>query len=111
MEDKLFNLFNDSQTLITHCPVCSVRYYPLEARIIEEGDSNHLVYIKCQKCQASVLAVITTNSMGISSIGLITDLAADDISKFRQAKSIECDDVIEMHQILSEDKVLIDYLN
>ena len=108
MGDRLFNLFNDNPTLITHCPVCNFRYDPLEARVLEEGDSAHLVYIRCRDCKSSILAVIVSSNMGISSIGLITDLNADDVMDFRTAKLISADDVIEVHQFLSKEKVLID---
>ncbi|MFA5021567.1 MAG: hypothetical protein WC508_00590 [Patescibacteria group bacterium] len=108
MEEKIFNLFNNTPTLITHCPVCNVRYNPLEAKVLEEGDNAHLIYIKCKVCRAAILALIITNSLGVSSLGLITDLDTDDVLKFRSAKPISCDDVIEIHQLLSKQKVLID---
>lgn len=111
MRDKLFNLFNDNPTLITHCPVCNIRYNPMEARVLEEGENTHLIYIKCRSCQSAIMALIVTNSMGISSIGLITDLSADDVLKFKAGKPIDCDDVIEVHQFLNKEKALVDYFN
>lgn len=110
MGEKLFNLFNDNPTLITHCPVCSQRYDPLEARILEEGENAHLVYISCRDCKSAILAVIVANNMGISSLGLITDLSSDDVMDFKSDKSISVDDVIEVHQFLSKEKVSIDQL-
>lgn len=111
MGEKIFNLFNDNPTLITHCPVCNVRYDPLEARVLEERENAHLVYIKCRQCQSAILALIMANSLGISSMGLITDLNSDDILKFKAAKPVSCDDVIEVHQFLNKEKVLIDYFD
>lgn len=111
MGEKLFNLFNDNPTLITHCPVCNLRYDPLEAKVIEEGENAHLVYIRCRDCHSSILAVIVSNNLGISSIGLITDLSADDVLEFKTAQPVSCDDVIEAHQFLSKEKVLVDYFD
>jgi hypothetical protein len=111
MGEKIFNLFSDNPTLITHCPACNLRYDPLEARVLEEGENAHLVYIKCRQCQAAVLALIMASSLGISSIGLITDLSGDDVLQFKTTKPISCDDVIEVHQLLSKEKVSIDYFN
>ena len=111
MAEKFFNLFNETPTLITHCPVCNLRYDPLEAKVLEEGEDAHLVYIKCRHCQAAILALVVASSLGISSIGLITDLSGDDVLKFKATKSISCDDVIEVHQLLSKEKVLIDYFD
>lgn len=111
MEDKFFNLFNDGTTLITHCPICSVRYDPLEAKILDEDGPSHLVYIKCRNCASAVLAVIVTNNMGVSSIGLITDLSSDDVVKFREKEAINPDDVIEAHEFFNKEKVLIDHFD
>ena len=111
MGEKLFNLFNDSPSLITHCPVCNLRYNPLEARVLEEGQTSHLVHIRCRHCQSSVLALIIANNLGISSMGLITDLTGDDVLKFKSVKAVSLDDVLEVHQILNKEKVLIDYFD
>ena len=108
MDDRLFNLFGDNPTLITHCPICNLRYDPLEAKILEEGKNAHLVYIHCRHCQSAILAVIVTNNLGVSSVGLITDLNGEDVLRFKKAKPISCDDVIEVHQFLSKEKVMID---
>jgi len=108
MGEKLFNLFNDNPTLITHCPVCNQRYDPLEARILEEGDNAHLVYISCRDCRSAILAVIVANNMGISSLGLITDLSADDVMNFKSDTPVSVDDVIEVHNLWSKEKVSID---
>lgn len=110
MGEKLFNLFNDNPTLITHCPVCNLRYDPLEARILEEGDNAHLVYISCRDCQSAILAVIISNNLGISSLGLITDLSADDVMHLKSSQPVSIDDIIEIHELLSKEKVSIDQL-
>lgn len=111
MEDKYFNLFNDNNTPITNCPVCQIRYEPLEARILDESDNSHLVYVKCQHCQSAVLAVLLTNQLGVSSIGLITDLSSDDVMLLKDSKPITIDEVIEAHEFLNSQKVLIDKIN
>ncbi len=111
MEDKYFNLLNDNNTPITHCPVCHLRYDPLEAKILDEVDANHLVHIKCRHCQSAIVAVLLTNQLGVSSIGLITDLDSDDVLKFKDQPTISCDEVIEAHEFLVKEKVLIDKIN
>jgi hypothetical protein len=111
MEDKLFDLLSDNPTLITYCPVCNLRYQPLEGRVIDEVNNAHLVYIQCRHCKSSVLALVVVNDLGLSSVGIVTDLIGDDIIKFKSEKSIEADDVIEIHQLLGKEKALIDYLD
>lgn len=111
MDDKFFNLFDESLKTISNCPVCNNRYNPVEARILIEKDDAHLIYIKCRNCQTAVLAVILANNLGISSVGLVTDLSSDDILRLQKAKPISSDQVIEMHQFLTKEKVLIDQFN
>ena len=110
MADKLFNLFSDNPTLITHCPICNARFNPLEAKILQEGDTTHLVHVKCQYCHSAILALIVVNNLGVSSVGLVTDLHHDDVLKFSEGKAISIDDVLEVHQELNNQKVFIDYL-
>ena len=111
MSNKLFNLFKDNSAIITHCPVCSKRYNPVEAKVLEERDTAHLIYITCKHCHSAILALIVANNLGISSVGLITDLTSQDVLKFKSAKAINCDDVIELHQFLVKEKALINYLD
>jgi len=51
-----------------------------------------------------------SSSIGVSSIGLITDLSSDDVLKFQDAAPVTTDDVIELHQLLTREKALIDKL-
>lgn len=113
MKGRLFNLFdeNSGSSIIARCPVCNLKYDPVEARILEEKQNVHLAYIKCYNCQAAILALIMNNGMGITSVGLITDLSADEVIKFKSKSTINSNDVIEIHQLLEKQKVLIDYLD
>ncbi len=108
IDDKFFNLFEESLKTISYCPVCNNRYNPIEAKVLVEKNDAHLIYIKCRRCQSAILAIILANNLGISSVGLITDLESDEVLKFKAVKQINFDDAIEMHQTLTKDKVLID---
>jgi hypothetical protein len=111
IEDKFFDLFNESLKVISsYCPVCNSRYNPIEAKILEEKDDVHLIHIRCRHCQVAILALVMVNSMGVSSVGLVTDLASDEVVKFKNVAPITVDDVIEIHQVLNDKKVLIEQL-
>ena len=109
MKDNFFNLFNDNPPLISHCPVCGIKFNPLEAKVIREGNSAHLIYIKCRHCQASLLALISAGNLGISSVGLVSDLSSEDAVKFQDFPNVSFDDVIEAHQYLTKEKVFINH--
>lgn len=107
MADRLLNFFNDSQALMSHCPVCNSKFNPLEAKVLEERENSYLIHVKCQHCDSFILAIIVAGAMGISSIGLLTDLSAEDVSKFKKHLPISWDDVIEAHQQLTQEKAII----
>lgn len=104
-EDGLENL-----KIITSCPICNLKYSSAEIRVIEERNDAHLVYIKCGRCQSSILAIVTANQLGVSSVGILTDLSGEDILKFKKQPAVSTNDVIDMHQLLKS-KSLSDYIN
>ncbi len=86
------------------CPFCNTKFSIDQARIISEKKDSFLIHAYCQKCRCSVLASLIANPMGISSIGLVTDLTYEDVLRFRKAKEINSDDVIYAYQHLSKTK-------
>jgi len=74
----------------------------MEARVIDERDDKHLMHIRCKKCAHAILALVLTSGMGVSSMGLLTDLTVDDVTKFRNAEAVTLDDVIAFHQLLEK---------
>ena len=111
LADKFFDLFNESLKVISsYCPVCHSRYNPIEAKILEEKAGAHLIHIRCRHCQVAILALVLVNNLGVSSLGLVTDLTSEEVLKFRSFSPLTCDDVIATHQILASKKVLIDQL-
>ncbi len=113
MKEKFFNLFNngENQVFSNYCPVCNLHYKPLEAKVLEEGINSHLLYIKCQNCQSAVLTLVLNSNLGLTSIGLITDLKSDEVFKFKDQKNITYDDILEFHQLIKKEKALINYLD
>ncbi|MBI4143183.1 hypothetical protein HY480_04895 [Candidatus Uhrbacteria bacterium] len=95
--------FQESLRLISYCPVCDTSYNPMEARVIDEYGERHLMHIRCKKCAHAILALVLTSGMGVSSMGILTDLAFDDVLKFREAQALTTDDVIALHNLLERE--------
>ena|SRR3990167_5500774 len=85
--------------LISYCPLCSTHYNPSEAKVLEEKGGAHLIHVSCRKCSSSIVAVIMTGGIGVSSVGLITDLTGEDVLHFKDAKPVSSDDVIEAYEL------------
>lgn len=96
-----FNRFPDEGLkIISHCPVCHYNYNPVEAKVLEESDDAHLIYIKCRRCQSAILALVLANAFGVSSIGLITDLDSQEVAKFKELEAVSGDDVLSVYESL-----------
>ena len=92
--------------LISTCPLCHTQYTPTMAKILGERDGAHLLHLTCRKCSSLIVALVMTGGMGVSSVGLITDLTSDDVVKFKDAGTVQTDDVIEVHELLERDGAL-----
>ncbi len=68
--------------------------------MVEENDEAHLIHIECRNCGSSIVALVLTGTMGISSVGLVTDLTSEDVQRFKGGNEVTVDDVIDLHQIL-----------
>lgn len=102
MTHNSFQLFPEGLKLISACPVCGASYKPGQVRLIEEKGEAHLVHIQCQSCLGGVVALIVKGGIGISSVGLITDLTAEDVIRFKESDQITEDDCLAIHQILEK---------
>jgi hypothetical protein len=69
--------------------------------VLEERDDAHLVHIQCATCGSSIVALILSSSVGLTSVGLITDLTGDDVLHFKDVGRVTSDEVIELHNLLT----------
>jgi hypothetical protein len=90
------------QKLMGKCPLCNFEYKTVSAKIIQENEEAQLIYIKCPHCSGSLIVVILSSGPLISSIGLVTDLNEEDLSKIKKNKTIFEEDILNLHQIIKE---------
>lgn len=102
---------SESLRLISCCPVCNSHYNPMAAQVLEENEEAHLIHIECRKCGSSIVALVLTGGMGISSVGLITDLTSQDVLRFKHGDEISSDDVLDFHLMLENDENIIDKIS
>lgn len=101
------NFMNEGVRFLQVCPLCETSYNPLEARILEEQNDAHLLHIQCRSCLNALLALVMVSHMGISSVGLITDLSFDDVLKFKGDATVTSDDVLNVHNMLEDDESFV----
>ncbi len=70
-----------------------------------------LFHLTCQSCAHSVLAVILENQNGMSSLGMVTDLEAQDAMRFQDSDPISADDCVSAYEcLMKESRTVCDAL-
>ncbi|OGL87408.1 hypothetical protein A3I40_02475 [Candidatus Uhrbacteria bacterium RIFCSPLOWO2_02_FULL_48_12] len=67
-------------------------------KIIAEREDSYLVHVLCNKCHSAVVALVFANLFGVNSVGLLTDLASDEVLEAQQ-RTVGADDVLELYKI------------
>jgi len=99
---RLPSFLDENLKLVSYCPLCDTHYNLMEARVLEESESASLIYIRCRNCQSSILALVLNNAMGISSVGLVTDLGPEEVLKYRISGEVNEDSILESYQLLQK---------
>jgi transcription elongation factor Elf1 len=102
-----FNYFSNEIKFIQECPVCHTPRRVVKARILEEGETNRLVYLTCSHCQSSIIMLISLGIFGVDSIGLLTDLIPQEVLKFKDQSIVKTNDLIDLHNFLLDDRLMI----
>ncbi len=96
MKRKMYSLGGDMR-LLSACPLCGEKYGKHAASIIEERKNAFLIHVQCGKCKSSIVSAMVTGQIGVSSMGLITDLTSEDVVKFRAVPAVIADEVLDVH--------------
>lgn len=92
--------------LITACPLCNTHYNFLEAKVLDARGENHLLYLQCVKCFTAIVVLVLMSDVGMSSIGLVTDLTSDDVVRFKSVEPVSSDDLLILHGSLKRPDLL-----
>ena len=88
--------------VMRECPVCNTAYRAEQVAVLEADGHNHLVHLTCGACQNALLAMVVVSPLGMSSIGVMTDLTAADADRFRLEPPVSEEDVLSFHQVLQQ---------
>jgi hypothetical protein len=95
--------YDEGIKLISYCPLCESSYNPQQTRVLGEKDDSHLLHIQCGNCSNAIIALVLISAVGVSSVGLVTDLAYQEVDRFKEARAVSTDDVIEVHHALQNE--------
>lgn len=88
--------------LLSSCPFCQNQQARFTTSVISSNQAVELVHARCQSCQAAMVALLFSTGPMISSIGLLTDLTLEDVSRFQHDSALSEDDLITIHEGLQE---------
>lgn len=85
---------------VSYCPLCHAYFSPSEAQTLDSEGDTRLLHVVCRSCSSSIVFLLLIGEVGISSVGLITDLTGEDVLKFKDFKEVTADDVLDVHTML-----------
>src|SRR5687768_3487602 len=93
--------FDDNMQFVSKCPFCSAEYDLNGAQVIGEEDDSTVVYVTCSECESSIVAVVAMTGLGIASLGLVTDMTAEDTKRFFvKGNGISSDELLSMYELM-----------
>lgn len=99
--DKQNSLF-DQIKLMKNCPQCKAEYTKEAFEIVEEGTGTHLIHLTCSHCANAMLALVVISKLGMSSVGMLTDLTALDARRLYRKEAIAQEEILDFHDYLSK---------
>ena len=94
--------FDYNSHFVSRCPFCSAEYDLEGAKIIGEEEDSTMIYVTCSECESSIVAIVAMSGMGIVSLGLVTDMTAEDTKRFACSKGISGDELLTVYELLKK---------
>lgn len=99
--DKQNALF-DQIKIMKNCPMCKNEYTRDALELLEEGIGTHLVHLTCMICNNALLALIVMSRLGMSSVGMLTDLDAPDAKRLYRKSPLGEESILDFHDYLKK---------
>ena len=98
------SFFDEGIKLISFCPLCQAKQEKMAVNVLEKNETARLVHLECQNCRTAILALVMVSAAGLNSMGMITDLSAGEVLKFKEAEDLEADELLEFYQMQKKNK-------
>lgn len=79
---------------INRCPICGSNYSSDRARLFAKNDTANLIHLTCSRCSSYFIAMVLFVGRGLSSVGMVTDLSFEDISRLHKTMPFTINDMI-----------------
>lgn len=89
--------------VLANCPICRVDYVDARISLIGEQGDAKLYHCSCGACGHAVLAIMLEASGWVSSVGVVTDLEAEDAARYRTLATLNADECIKLYRAIEGD--------
>ncbi|MDP2692557.1 MAG: hypothetical protein Q8O88_02870 [bacterium] len=114
-KSKSANSIFEKLRLMKKCPFCDRDYDAKRVVMLEEYDESSLVHVTCSGCNSSILHIMLVTQIGLNTMGIITDLSAEEVIKLKHSPGITEDTLLGFHKYISNtnnsfSKLILDYI-
>jgi len=93
--------------LLERCPLCHEKYGTGSIQLLGGEGKTQTFHCACSACGHAMLSVVFEGSGWLSSIGLVTDLQADEAQKLFKTPTITSDECIGIHTSIEQNSAKI----
>lgn len=104
------NSLFDQLKLMKTCPLCTKEYSKDSVEIVEESIGTQLMHLTCSHCKNAMLAIFVSSNLGMSSVGMLTDLTAFDAHRLHRKEPISEEAVLSFHDCINKNQKEIIHL-
>ncbi|PID52217.1 MAG: hypothetical protein CR972_02955 [Candidatus Moraniibacteriota bacterium] len=83
------------------CPVCGAQRENLSYVPLGYDEERTIVHISCKKCAGAAMIFVSQNDAGLMTVGVLTDTTPIEAKQFFDLNIISDNDVIAVHDYLS----------
>lgn len=91
-----------AKDVLQRCPLCQAMYQANAVSPLEGADSRQLYHCYCQNCHRAMLAVIFEATGWLSSVGILTELTAEESRQNPALAPIDADACVKAHGVFEE---------
>jgi arginine/lysine/ornithine decarboxylase len=92
---------------LAKCSVCDSSLAPGNIVVVDENEQKSTLHVTCLKCNSAAMVFLSSGQGGIVSLGMATDLDADEVKEKMSREAISADEIIDLHQFVLSDKAYI----
>ena len=85
---------------VIYCPLCNKEYQPDNLKLVEQAGETILAHSHCPVCAGAVLSLLYKDFLGITLLGLVTDLDYADTMRLKGGELVDEDGILALYKAL-----------